>query len=110
MDMSPACSPPIQPHVSASEQLHPRYRDYLNYRAAMNRQMVTGCSFALWLEGTERNENGAEYVYHIAAGEYPQTCLRGRMAPGWYKDKQAPRTGKLTTFGPFDEKYDAEAA
>lgn len=102
MDMSSACSAPIQPAVSQNERQHPRYREYDSYRAAMNRQMVTGCSFARWLENTLERENGKEIVFHVEPG--------AQLSPGWYKNKFAPITERMTTFGPFDERHDAECA
>ena len=47
-------------------------------------------------------ENGHEVVFHTLPG--------AQFAQGWYKHKFAPITGKLTRFGPFDERHDAESA
>lgn len=102
MDMSIACTPPIQPTASAADQAHPRYNEYQKYRNAMNRQMVTGLSFTAWLESTLAKENGYTIVFHTLPG--------AQLAQGWYKHKFAPSTGHMTRFGPFTTEAEAQRA
>lgn len=102
MDMSTACTAPIQPTVTAADEAHPRFTEYRNYRAAMSRQMVTGLSFSGWLERTLEKETGREVVFHTLPG--------AQLAQGWYKHKFAPRTERMTRFGPFATKDEAQRA
>lgn len=102
MDMSSACSAPNQPTVTAADEAHPQYPKYREYRSAMIRQMVIGLSFAKWLEATEQKENGREVVFHTLPG--------AQLAPGWYKHKFAPRTERMTRFGPFSTEFEAQRA
>jgi hypothetical protein len=102
MDISPACSAPIQPAISESERVHPRFAEYSRYRAAMNRQLVTGLSFARWLESKEEFENGREVVFHTLPG--------AQLAQGWYKHKFLPNKRMPLRFGPFASETEAGAA
>lgn len=103
MDMNPACTPPTQPAVSATERAHPRYAEYEQYRAAMSRQMVTGATFARWLAETEEFEQGRVTIFEVTRND-------AALLPGWYKNKFAPKKLMPTTYGPFATKAEAESA
>jgi hypothetical protein len=102
MDMSSACTAPIQPTTTAADEAHPRYAEYRTYRSAMNRQMVTGLSLSAWLDRTLEKERGREVVFHTLPG--------AQIAQGWYKHKFAPRTERMTRFGPFATETEAQRA
>jgi hypothetical protein len=100
MNMSPACTPPVQPTVTATERAHPRYTDYARYRSAMCRQLVSGLSFAAWLAAREHFERGCEVVFHTLPG--------ATLTPGWYKHTFAPGSRNPARKGPFHSKAEAE--
>lgn len=102
MDISKACLPPAQPETTESEKQHSRYPEYQQYRAAMVRQAVTGSSFALWLEQTEKNERGSTTVYEVKPG--------ARLAAGWWKNVFGPGHRLVQQLGPFDTETKAEQA
>lgn len=99
MDIRQGCTAPSQPAVSNAERMHPRYNEYLGYRSAMNRQLVTGLSFRSWLDSTERTEKGYSVVFHVLPG--------AELVPGWYRHDFAPRTARMTRFGPFTTEAEA---
>ena len=103
MDMSAACTAPVHAAINDSERSHPKFGRYMQYRSAMTRQLVTCQSFASWLAQDDETERGHETVYQV-------TDPRARLAPGWYKNKFAPRTERMTTFGPFATQAEAQAA
>lgn len=82
MDMNQSCLPPNQPQSTDDQKQHPRYAEYQQYLSAMNRQLVTGCRFAIWLEQTEQHERGFETVYEVPAG--------ARMPKGWWNSNFKP--------------------
>jgi hypothetical protein len=43
------CEAPIQPKIENDDRKHPRYSEYLRYRAAMSAQLVSCPSFKNWL-------------------------------------------------------------
>ena len=101
MNMSKSCTPPTQPSYTESEAAHPRFREYQLYRQKMTQQLVTGDSFARWIEQIERNENGFETVFEV-------TSLDAVLKPGWYKNvfekgRKMPRSN-----GPFGSKREAD--
>jgi|ERR1019366_2515199 hypothetical protein len=49
MDISPACSPPIQPHISDADRSHLFFAEYMRYRSSMSRLLVEADSFSDWL-------------------------------------------------------------
>ena len=101
MDMSSACEPPSQPHCNPPDVSHPRYNDYLRYRAAMCQQMVVGAAFTLWLEQTEKTEKGFVTVYEV-------TSPAAVLTPGWYRNIFAPGNKLVCREGPFATKVIAE--
>lgn len=102
MDMSSACTAPNQPAVTTTDETHPRYIEYRQYRAAMVRQLVTGLSFSSWLQSTMEKENGREVIFQVFAG--------APLPPGWYKHKFAPHTGRMSRLGPFASVALAQSA
>lgn len=100
MDMSPACTPPVSPHNSAADRQHARFNEYCTYAAAMSRQMVTCMPFAGWLAQTEEFERGRAVVFQVTATD-------AALAPGWYKNKFAPKQIMPHTFGPFTTEAEA---
>lgn len=102
MDMSKACMPPVQPASTMTEEQHPRFREYQQYRAAMSRQLVTASTFALWLEQTEKSESGSVAVYEVQPG--------ARMAQGWWKNVFGPGQRLLRQLGPFATESEATNA
>src|SRR5690242_5472848 len=94
MEMSAACTPPVHAEINASDRQHPRFHEYMQYRAAMTQQLVTCQPFASWLWQTEQHEQGHECVFQV-------TRTDAALAPGWYKNKFAPRKQMPSTFGPF---------
>ncbi len=103
MDMSPACTAPVSPHNTEADRQHARFNDYSTYAAAMSRQMVTCMPFKGWLAQTEEHEQGRSVVYQVTATD-------AALAPGWYKNKFAPKKIMPRTFGPFACQAQAEAA
>lgn len=103
MDMSLSCTPPVHAEIRAADRAHPRFNDYMQYRSAMARQLVTCQPFASWLCQTEEYEKGREVIYQVTATD---VALR----PGWYKNKFAPKRIMPTTFGPFSSQAEADAA
>lgn len=102
MDISPVCKPPAQPSIKDADREHSRFNDYQRYRSAMSRQMVTGLSFARWLEQTEQAEQGFSTVYEVSAV--------AKLAPGWYKNEFGPGNALRRRYGPFDTKQQAADA
>lgn len=102
MEMSSACSPPIQPEIAESERTHPRFAEYSRYRAAMNQQLVCGLSFGSWLASKEEFENGREVVFSTLPG--------AQLAQGWYKHKFLPSKRQPLRFGPFATQAEAAHA
>lgn len=101
MDMSQTCIAPTQPSYSEKDAAHPRFRDYLNYRSAMSRQLVAGDSFKRWLDSTERHENGFATVFEVTNPE-------AALALGWYKNVFGPGNKLLRRNGPFTTQLEAE--
>ena len=48
MQMSSACTAPVQPHVSDDERKDPLFNEYQRYRNAMSSQLVSCPSFSSW--------------------------------------------------------------
>jgi len=67
MDMSQACTAPVNAPLMPQDAKHPLYQKYLSYRGAMARQMVYCQSFDRWLEQHEHSEKEArgELPYQI---------------------------------------------
>lgn len=103
MDMSPACTAPIQPTTKAADREHSRFAAYQRYMSAMNRQMVTGMSFQSWAARMDEKEFGHDVVYDV-------TGTTAQLAPGWYKNRFHPGSQNPETFGPFKTKAEADAA
>lgn len=103
MDMSATCTAPIHAEIKASDRSHPRFHEYMNYRAAMTRQLVTCYPFTSWLRETEEYEQGREVVFQVTNPE-------AALALGWYKNKFAPRKQMPVTFGPFISQEQAQTA
>jgi hypothetical protein len=103
MQISSACTPPVQPLCNEAEEHHPRFRDYCVYRAALTRQLVTAAPFARWLEDTEREENGFTKVFNV-------TVPGGRLSCGWHVNVFGPRHRLERTLGPFDTEQQANEA
>jgi hypothetical protein len=103
MKMSNACTPPIQPEVTNDERQHPRYSEYLRYRAAISAQLVTCTTFSRWLEDTERDEKGFWTVFEV-------TSPKAQLAAGWYRNVFGPKRCLIKCLGPFDTQSEAEAA
>lgn len=96
---------PHQPTSTAQEREHPRYRDYMTYRASMSAQLVTGECFALWLKHTEEFEQGSRKAF-----QPNQHCDRSMFVPGmWYAHIYAPRSRKAQLRGPFATRAEAES-
>ena len=102
MEISRAALPPIQPNISATDRAHPRFGEYLNYRAAMSRQLVEADSFSSWLRQTIEAETPHDVVF--------KTGPQATMAHGWYKRKIGLNHKSLALYGPFDTKAEAEAS
>ena len=102
MDMSPQCTAPVHAEIKNSDRAHSRFNDYLSYRSAMTRQMVYCQPFASWLAQTEEHEKGKEIVFQV-------TVTDAALAPGWYKNKFAPKKIMPRTFGPFATHAEADA-
>lgn len=101
MDMSPACTPPTHDAGTTTERQHPRWPDFERYRSAMARQMVSGASFASWLQSTEEFENGKLVVFSVDPG--------ARLDAGWYVNHFRPLTRDPRTVGPFPDEAAAQA-
>lgn len=93
-DLAAGCTPPTQPETTADERTHPRYPEYAAYRAAMTWQLVTGCTFAQWLESTERDEQGFTSVFEV-------TSPLAQLAPGWWRHEFGPGHKLVAQSGPF---------
>ena len=103
MDMSAACTAPIHAEIKNSERNHPRFGEYMNYRAAMTRQLVTCCTFSSWLRGNEEIERGKEIVFYVDSDE-------AQLARGWWKNYFPPKKIMPQQFGPFATEQQAQAA
>ncbi len=103
MDMSAACTAPVHSEIKDGERNHPRFSEYQKYRSAMARQLVTCGPFAAWLTATVEFENGREIVFEV-------TSTEAALAPGWYKNRFAPKSQFPRTFGPFASKETALSA
>lgn len=70
MELSAACTMP--PHAALDERDadHPRYGEYLRYRAAMTAQLVYCPSFTDWLRHAEESEARERANRHPRIGEY----------------------------------------
>lgn len=102
MDISPACLPPIQPPVPEDAKRHPRFQEYLRYRAGLAALLVEAASFYLWLHNVEENESYMDIVFQTQPG--------ASLAPGWYKHKFAPGHKLIARLGPYASQEEAEAA
>lgn len=100
MEMSAACAPAVQPQSSSVEQSHPRYGEYLAYRGALIRQLVSASSFACWLRSTEERETGKSIIFKV-------TSTTAKLAPGWYRNDFAPRQTMPDTYGPYATRGEA---
>jgi len=47
------CEAPVHGKIEKSDHKHPRYSEYLRYRAAMSRQLVHCPSFKDWLRNND---------------------------------------------------------
>lgn len=103
MDMSAACTAPTHATITKFAETHPRFAEYLRYRSAMSRQMVSCGSFEGWLAGVEEYERGKRIVFQV-------TSDKAILAPGWYINVFAPRKQNPQTFGPFKTEEEAKAA
>lgn len=101
MNISPACSPPIQPDSQRCVH-HPRYREYRQYVSALSIQLVTAMSFESWLRSKEEFEQGRETVFH--------TLPAATITQGWYKHVFLPKRRDPIRLGPFDTEVAALAA
>ena len=70
MQMSSACFPPINAPFKATDAAHPKYPEYLNYRAAMGRQLVACPSFDNWLAMLDRDTESRNMNMHPRIGAY----------------------------------------
>lgn len=102
MNISPACSPPIQPTIADADRAHPLYSRYLNYRAQLSAQLVTAIPFASWAESVTKFEQGYECVFHTLPG--------APVSQGWYKHVFLPMRRQPIRLGPFDTEGEAKAA
>lgn len=50
------CEAPVQPTIRSENRKHPRYGQYLNYRAAMSAQLVSCPTFENWLTMMEASD------------------------------------------------------
>lgn len=64
MDISPACTAPVQPPISAKDRAHPLFREYQIYRSAMTRLMVEADRFDNWLYQREREALNISFTKH----------------------------------------------
>jgi hypothetical protein len=103
MDMNPNCQPPVHAEIREADRAHARFNDYLNYRAAMTRQLVYCQPFDSWLRQTEEHEQGKEVVFQVTS---PEAALQ----LGWYKNKFAAKKLMPRTFGPYATETEARAA
>lgn len=111
MQMSAACQPPIQSSYSAADQAHPRFPEYLRYRASMSSLLVTGDDFRGWLRQTEERERSFEVVFNVNWHDTPwYERPEGALNNGWYKHRFAPGHKLIERCGPFDTKEEADAS
>jgi len=93
MNISVACEYPVQPEVRDEDRRHPRFAEYLRYRDAFARQLVTAPTFAMWLQQHEAFEHERVFVFQVQPGE--------EIAPGWYVNFFPPLTHEPEQFGPY---------
>ena len=103
MEMSASCTAPVHAGIKDAERSHPKFARYMQYRSAMTRQFVYCQPFASWVARDDEAEEGHETVYQV-------TSPKAALAPGWYKNKFAPRTERMTTFGPFATQTEAQTS
>lgn len=84
---------PAQPAVSEESRTHPRYGEYLLYRAAYVSQRVIALPFASWLRRREEFERGRAVVFEVKPGQ--------EVEPGWYVNCFFPRSDEPEQFGPY---------
>ena len=103
MEKSAACDYPVHAEIRDDDRSHHKFSRYMEYRNAMTLQLVTCQSFTSWLVRDDETERGHENVYQV-------TSDKAQLAMGWYKNKFAPRTERMTTYGPFTTQAEAESA
>jgi hypothetical protein len=105
MDMSPACTAPVQPTATKADRDHTRFAEYSNWLSAMRRQLVSGNSFENWLRQTEESESldrphSSIFIYQ---GKHP-------AAGKWGRTEFGHKWRVVGTMGPFNSRAEAEAA
>lgn len=70
MDISPACTAPVQPAISAKEREHPLFPIYSLYHASMSNQLVEASAFCDWLYQYERDAVNEEAARHPRYSEF----------------------------------------
>lgn len=90
MNMSQACTPPINAELCDSDKNHPRYNEYLNYRAAMARQLVYCGSFKNWINQLERSE-----ANEAREKKYPRELAAYRKYLRSYHDQHGNHRGSM---------------
>ena|ERR1017187_5913328 len=70
MDISPACSPPIQPHISESDRANPLFGEYMKHRSSVSLLLVKADSFADWLSSRKFQEIGDSATKHQRYPEF----------------------------------------
>lgn len=64
MDISAAALPPRQPLIHDEDRKHPRFGEYMSYRAAMSCRLVEADSFKSWLSAIEAEAYRQTWVAH----------------------------------------------
>jgi hypothetical protein len=105
MDMSPACSYPVQPTATEADRDHPRFAEYSHWLRAMRRQLVSGNTFKNWLAQTEEAERLARPHVSIFQfqGKHPHAGKWGRVEYGH-------KWRVLRSLGPFDSRAESEVS
>ena len=70
MDMSPACTMPPQPSISAADREHPLFPLYSQYRSFCNAKMIECNTFANWLYQYEQDLRFKEIEKHPRFAEW----------------------------------------
>lgn len=70
MDLRNGCEHPNHAPLNQEDSQHLRYGDYLRWRSAMSRQLVTANSFVNWLRQEEDAQERERALTHELHGEY----------------------------------------
>lgn len=99
MNVDSSSAQSAQPAVSDEARAHPRYKEYLRYRAAYVSQRVVALPFESWLRRREEYERARAVVFEVTPGQ--------EIEAGWYVNCFFPRCDEPEQFGPYTRESQA---